>query len=240
MKIPSIIMKIGLWLIVLLGLLQITPAKLSAWRFDGEGLVRSDIAYAAPEQSLLVPSAKADLDDDGLHECVTLASGNVTISDCRNRVLWQSPGDWQVRQAFVSDLNRDGEPEVTLLVWRPFMPWPVDNFLPFGGRIRDFHDRQGLSCHVTLIGWNGKEYVEKWAGSALVRPVEQLSAVDLDGDGAQELVGLEGQYDAPYPGGTLTVWRWRGFGFVLVDETENWFRSIRVLHDTASYWVIAQ
>ena len=189
---------------------------------------------------MLANSTNADLDDDGRLECAGLSSGNATISDCGDRILWQSPKDWQVKQAFVSDLNRDGNPEVTLLVWMPFTAWPVDSFLPHGGRISDFHNQQGLSCHVVLIGWNGKEYVEKWAGSALVRPVEQLSAVDLDGDGAQELVGLEGQYDATYPGGTLTVWRWRGFGFVLVDETEYWFRSIRVLYDTAGYWVIAQ
>ena len=240
MRIPSFLMKIALWMIALLGMLQIAPIRLSAWQFDGDGLVQKKIADVGPGESLWANSTSADLDDDGRFECAELSSGKATISDCGEQVLWQSSDNWQVKQVFVSDLNRDGKPEVAMLVWRPFMPWPVDSFLPHGGRIKDFHDRQGLSCHLILIGWNGKRYVEKWAGSALVRPVEQLYAVDLDGDGAQELVGLEGQYDASYPGGTLTVWRWRGFGFVLMDETESWFRSIRVLNDATSYWVIAQ
>lgn len=240
MKTPSILMKIALWMIALLGILQITPARMSAWQFSGDGLVQNEIVDVGPGESLWVESTSVDLDDDGRFECTALSSGSATISDCGEKILWQSPDNWQVKEAFVSDLNRDGKPEVTLLVWRLFMPWPIDSFLPHGGRIKDFHDQQGLSCHLILIGWNGKKYVEKWAGSALIRPVEQLSAVDLDGDGGQELVGLEGQYDGPYPGGTLTVWRWRGFGFVLMDETEEWFRSIQVLNDTASYWVIAQ
>ena len=97
-------------------------------------------------------------------------------------------------QAQISDLNRDGGPEATLLVWRPFQPWPVDQWLPHGGRIESFHDDQGNSCHIILIGWRGSAYGELWAGSALAGPVRSFAAADLNGDGSQELLTLEGSY----------------------------------------------
>jgi hypothetical protein len=233
-------MKIILWAIALLGLLQITPLVLSWWQFDGKKLIRSDGLAMESSSTALMNSQSADLDGNGNRECIQLLGATAQITDCMKHVLWQSPTGWQVRQAFVSDLNRDGKPEATLLVWKPFTSWPIDSFLPNGGRINGFHDAQGLSCHLILIGWAGNGFAEKWAGSALIRPVEQLTAVDLDGDGEQELVGLEGEYDSPRSGGTLTVWRWRGFGFVLVDEVKSWFASIQVVNDAGNRWIVAQ
>lgn len=240
MKFPSILLKVTLWTIAALGLLSITPITLSYWQYDGGKWNQKDASEVNSSDGLLINSQIADLDGDGHVECVLLSSDSAKISNCSNQVLWQSPRGWLVKQVFISDLNRDGKPEASLLVWRSFSPWPIDGFLPFGGRIKNFHDQKGLSCHLILIGWNGKSYIEKWAGSALIRPVEQLYAVDLDGDGEQELVGLEGEYDSPIPGGTLTIWRWRSFGFVLEDETDRWFETIRILYGDERYFVFAQ
>jgi len=239
-KFPSIILRITLWTIAALGLFSITPLTLSYWQYDGGKWYQKNASEVNSIDSLLVNAQSADLDGDGHMECVMLSSDRAKITNCDNQVLWQSPTGWLVKQVFISDLNRDDEPEASLLVWRPFSSWPIDNFLPFGGRIKNFHNQQGLSCHLILIGWNGKSYVEIWAGSALIRPVEQLYAVDLDSDGEQELVGLAGEYDSPMPGGTLTIWRWRGFGFVLEDETDCWFETIRITQDDESYIVFAQ
>ena len=116
-------------------------------------------------------------------------------------------------------------PEATLLVWRPFKPWPVDTWLPHGGRISSFHDANGLSCHMILIGWKQDAFREVWAGSAMADPVDSFVAADLTGNGKQYLVTLEGKYDdvASAPARRLKVWEWNGFGFTVVNELEESF-----------------
>jgi hypothetical protein len=82
--------------------------------------------------------------------------------------------------------------------------------------------------------------VELWAGSALVRPVSQLAVADVDGDSGQELVALEGYYDSPFKGGSLTVWRWRGFGFVLVGKVNKMYQSLWLMQNAGKTWIVTQ
>jgi hypothetical protein len=125
----------------------------------------------------------------------------------------------------ITDLNRDGLLEAALLVWRPFKPWPVDAWLPNGGRINNFHDSSGRSCHIILIGWYQEAFRERWAGSALAEPVNSFAAVDLIQNGMQYLVTLEGAYDdlPSAPSRRIKVWEWNGFGFSVVSESEGAF-----------------
>lgn len=136
---------------------------------------------------------------------------------------WQSPAGWTVQQADWTDLNHDGQPEVTLLVKRPFAPWPVDRVLPYGGYINSHQDADGQSSHIILIGWKGDRWGELWAGSALARPVRSFQVCDVDNDGRQELVVLEGNYAErdPRVASDLAVWKWNSFGFDLAARLEK-------------------
>ena len=147
-----------------------------------------------------------------------------------NTALWQSPKAWQVLHGEITDLDQDGLSEVTLLVRRPFQPWPIDRFLPYPGRIRDFHDAAGFSCHVIMIGWRRGAFREVWAGSAMSQPLQSFAAGDLTGDGKQELIALEGNYtDLPVgPARSLTAWEWNGFGFTLIARSQGPFRNLRL------------
>lgn len=216
------------------------PARTDTlWRVEAEQLQAIGPSTADVKGTDWVqPVMQADLDQDGRDECLSLQDGSAFINDCQGQIFWQSPSGWQVREAQISDLNHDGQPEVTLLVWRPFQPWPIDRDDPGGGRIKDFHDRENESCHVILIHWARGGYNELWAGSALIRPVSQLRIADVDGDGGQELVALEGYYDSPFAGGALSVWRWRGFGFVLVDKIENGFRFLELKQNGQSIQIV--
>lgn len=185
----------------------------------------------------IFPVYASDLNGDGRIECLLLQSGAATITDCRGAILWESPNTWEVKESQITDLNQDGKPEVALIVWRPFQPWPVDLFMPSGGRINTFHDSKGLSCHVILIGWARQGFNELWAGSALIRPVSQMIPVDLDHDGDQELVVLEGEYDAGNPQGILTVWEWSGFGFRLVDNGTAEYSQISIIGNSVGNWI---
>jgi hypothetical protein len=206
-------------LLAITALALVSPSLLQAWRWDDLALQQVPMPSAL---HLVVAGTSGDLDADGIPESLTLTGGRATIR-AESQTRWQSPAAWQVAQAQISDLNRDGLPEVTLLVWRPFKPWPVDAWLPNGGRINNFHDSRGSSCHIILIGWKQNSFRELWAGSSLADPVKSFAAADLAGNGQQYLVTLEGAYEDPpsAPSRRLKVWEWNGFGFSIVNKVDE-------------------
>jgi hypothetical protein len=172
------------------------------------------------------PLEQADFDRNGIPETIGLLDGRATIQT-GSKIRWQSPKTWDVRQAIIADLNHDNLPELVLLVWRRFKPWPVDAWLPSTGRIQDFHNSAGQSCHIILIGWYQNSFRERWAGSALAEPVKALASADLAGNGKQFLVTLETSYDDPIaaPARNLKVWEWNGFGFSIVTKLDGKFNQ---------------
>ena len=230
-----------MWILIgFLSALILSPAQVSAWSYSAQKIQPAALADVATNAQAISLSETADLNGDGKPECLAITDKTLRITDCKETIFWTSPQSWQVSEAQVGDLNRDGVPEADLLVWRPFQPWPIDKFVPSGGRISNFHNQAGMSCHVILIGWARDGYNELWAGSALIRPVEQLHAVDLDRDGWQELAALEGNYDAAQSGGDLTVWKWDGFGFVLSDEIKQKFTQIHIIKTGNQNWILVQ
>ena len=232
--------KKGWLLIAILALVLISPVQVSGWVYDMGTLQKVNPSQEWTTARTISSQMMADLDGDDKPECLQLNAGQLRITNCADAVFWQSPAGWQVREAQIGDLNHDGSPEAVLLVWRPFRSWPIDQFLPSGGRISTFHDRAGESCQVILIGWSRGGYNELWAGSALIRPVSQLHAMDLDGDGEQELAALEGQYDSKDKGGQLTVWNWNGFGFTLTDQSQQNYHQLKIIGTAKQKWILVQ
>lgn len=186
------------------------------------------------------PKALAsDMNHDGVFEEIQLTAGRVELRQ-GTAILWASPDGWQVQSASLGDLNRDGQIELVLLVWRPWQPWPVDRVMPYGGRIAGFQNADGMSCHLILIGWKGKVFGERWAGSALADPLNQIAVADLDGDGQLELAALEGSYaEAPdRASNSLTIWAWNGFGFTLIDRQPGSFHHLSVSHNDQATFLI--
>jgi hypothetical protein len=185
----------------------------------------------------ILPTLEADLDSDGSIEQINLRDGRLSI-DSRGRTLWTNPEDWRVKAAQIADLNRDGRPEMAMLVWRPFAPWPIDSWIPYGGRIAEFHDAENQSCHIILWGWAGDRYRELWAGSPLAEPLVSFYAADWNGDGLQELAAAETAYGR-YPAVTaFSLWRWNGFGFSLIDRLTAGIGEFRFIIDGDSRPVI--
>ncbi len=192
-------------------LFQVTPVQPRGWVLEAGALVPVSLNAGMVE----MPSLKqADLDGDGTAEALYIRQETAFIEKS-GISRWQSPPGWQVLDAQVTHLTGDGQSEAALLVWRPFRAWPVDRWLPSGGRIAGFHDAEGNSCQIILIGWKNGQYAEEWAGSPLAEPVRQFRAADLNGDGKQELITLDGLYGEPRlaPAHFLKVWEWNGFGF---------------------------
>jgi len=216
-----------LLLVSLMALSGVSPVPLRAWRYDIQGFSRESMPRQA---AALAPLTAGDLDEDGVQEEISIQDGRAEIHTASG-LAWRSPEGWLVKQAILADLNRDGRLEAVLLVWRDFRPWPVDQFMPKGGRIAAFHDPQGQSCHLILIGWKKNGYGELWAGSALAEPLLKIAAVDLKEDGEQELVTLESDYQDPpsSPARAFSAWEWNGFGFSLLARTNGQFRRMQVM-----------
>jgi hypothetical protein len=206
-------------LLAVTALALVSPSPLQGWGWKDSALQRVPLPAGLHLVSI---DTSADLDGDGKPESLTLLHDQATIRT-GDQIRWESPAAWQVAQAQISDLNRDGAPEAVLLVWRHFRPWPVDAWLPYGGRIEGFHDSGGFSCHIILIGWKQGAFREVWAGSAMADPVQRFAVADLAGDGQPVLVTLEGSYEDPpsAPSRRLSMWEWNGFGFTFVHELED-------------------
>jgi hypothetical protein len=175
-------------------------------------------------------------------DCVLFQDENVKISPCDSsveNVLWQSNPTWKVKEVLTSDLNNDGITELVLVVWRPFKPWPIDVFLPNGGRISTFHNNQNLSCHLILIGWDGTRYREIWAGSALADPISNIRAVSINGSRSLELFAIEERYNHEDSGGNITVWSWNGFGFDLQKRISGNFSNYGLIKSDGTVWVVS-
>jgi hypothetical protein len=208
-------------------LFSVSPASIRAWEPIGDSIQPVRLPDSSRQ---LVPLEKTDFDGDGVAESMEIIDGQVWIKSGET-FRWQSPPEWIVRQAALSDLNQDGAVEAVLLVWRPFNSWPVDRWLPNGGRIDEFMDAQGNSCHIILIGWHRGKFSERWAGSALAQPIKTFRLVDTNQDGFDELITLESTYETPvyFPANALKVWEWNGFGFSHVLKLEGKFEDLKVV-----------
>jgi len=205
-------------------LLLVAPSTFTLFSWSDQQLV----TVSAPPSGITIPAdLPADLDGDGHDEDIVYENGRLEIFS-QGLIVWDSPQEWEIVQAEIADLNRDDVPEVALLVWREFSPWPIDAYIPHPGRIQDFHDRENKSCHLILIGFSQGSYRELWAGSALAGPLLGFTSVDLNQDGYQELIALESRYNAHFLESTsLTVWEWNGFGFTLLSRgPQGYFLSL--------------
>jgi len=215
--------KIILFLLILI-IPSMSPASIQAWELVNESLQPASIPAMSQQ---VAQSIQTDFDGDGIMETLELHNRWAAIMS-GNQMRWQSPDEWNVLEAGLGDLNHDGLVEAVLLVWRPFKPWPVDHWLPSGGRIKDFHNDKGDSCHIILIGWSRGMFRERWAGSALAEPVKSFVLTDLTQDGKDELITVETTY-AAQPDDTanaLKVWEWNGFGFSLVSSINGSFNNL--------------
>ena len=186
-------------------------APLKIWNWDGENFT---IEHSHSWAGVISAIHAADLDSDGSTELIT--GGSITNSTGRYPSLriWSYDGDVLVLKGscegtgvssiFVSDLDKDGTPEI-LTVSRAT-------------------DGTEYSAQLCVWQWTGDRLVllksTEW-GSADGASANSVYAYDLDADGVVEVV--TGGYDngLTNSSGQLRVWHWTGEELIL-EANEEW------------------
>ena len=140
-------------------------------------------------------------------------SREASTGPCRSLKV---PAGWDVRASAYADVTGDGAPECVLSVWRPWADWPIAWWSSRPSPIVLNRDRRGDSAHIAVLRpLPGGAYRNVWVGSALFQPVTALT-VRPDGT----LATLETTYARGRQSSSvaLSLWRWTGFGFGLVQR----------------------
>lgn len=161
--------------------------------------------------SRLVKTRHFDLDQDGKNEDYSLQDGKLKVAT-GSQIIWQSPDDWWVDDFFLGDSNNDSVPELNLLVWKSGSFGPHK---PFWLTREDMSIKNHLFIFKLVEG----SFKPVWQSSNLDRPNYEAGLEDLDGDGKNELVVTEGNYDDPKVR-KAGIWKWNGWGFTRISYGE--------------------
>jgi len=202
-------------------------ASLKILNWNGE-ILTSRACYEGVSVNSIFAS---DVDNDGITEILTVGSANNDPKSSTRLVIWQWTGnelvlkqsiEWGVENGaransvYALDLNNDGEVEIITAGYN-------NNVQNSRGQIRIWH-------------WNGDlivlEKSEEWctvdegygldiAGNPLGNTiVNNLKAVDVDGDGFAEIITGGFAYDGAKILAQLRIWNWSGQNLMLEKSFE--------------------
>jgi len=176
---------------------------------EGYGPLSVDPLIEVAAQGATLPDA-TPLDEG---TTIVLKDGTLSVVH-QGQEIWSSDPSWDVRQLLVADVNNDGKQEAAFVLWKPFRLEPAIFYDTFG--FPSLWEEGSLRNHLFIYGWREAAWQHLWCSSPVADPILEVAAADADGDGANELVVLEGSYDAPNVAARhVTVWRWNGWGFTL-------------------------
>lgn len=140
-------------------------------------------------------------------EMYILKDGQLRINE-GNMALWVSPRDWWVQDVALADVDGNREREVVLTVWKA---GNYGSSKPFWVEENDTSIKQ----HVFVYAFQDGKLQPIWQSSNLPQQNCETTFADIDGDGIDELIALEGDYtyDATCTASTIGIWKWENWGF---------------------------
>ena len=150
---------------------------------------------------------QSDLDNDLISENYNLENGRLTIAEDK-KIVWQSPDDWWIDDFVLADSNNDGIVDINLSLWKS------GNFgtsKPFWVKENDM----SVKNHFFVLDFIGGSIKQVWGSSNLAEPNCEFKITDVDNDGKNDLIVIEGDYsqEPKCNGNYVAVWKWDDWGF---------------------------
>lgn len=163
----------------------------------------SDIGF----QNNLDKKEKADLDNNQIEESYVLEKGKLSIWE-NSKIVWQSPKEWSIDNFVLADINNDGITEINLSLWK------AGNFgasKPFWIKNNDMR----VKNHFFVLNFEKEKVKEIWGSSNLSQPNCEFQIADVNEDGKNDLIVIEGNYGQKLGcvGEYLAIWEWDEWGF---------------------------
>lgn len=152
----------------------------------------------------LIKEQSLDLDGNGLREKYFLQRGKLEVNGAVG-VIWRTPDDWWVENFVLGDANNDGVPDLNLSVWKAGSFGPCKPFWII-------EEDNEVKNHLFIFNLVNGSFKPVWQSSNLERFNYELALIDINNDGQNELLVLEGNYANPREK-RVNVWQWNGWGF---------------------------
>lgn len=143
---------------------------------------------------------------------INLSKGRLKVL-LDKKLIWSSRKNWWIDEAMLTDVTNRGTSDVVFSLWKNgnyFKP-------PFWHNTNEWQIRN----HFFIYKFNNGKLQPHWGSSNISAPICKFAVADINHDGENELIVLEGDYK-DYPnctGKDLAVWKWNGWGF------ENFWQS---------------
>jgi len=175
---------------------------------DFEKESRGAIYARTPKgESIIFKQEWADLDNDSILENYVLKNGRLAITE-KSKAIWQSPSDWWIDDFVLADSNNDGIVDINLSLWKS------GNFgtsKPFWVEENDM----SVKNHFFVLDFINGSIKQVWGSSNLGEPNCEFKIADIDNDGKNDLIVIEGDYlqKPKCNGNYVAVWKWNDWGF---------------------------
>jgi len=156
---------------------------------------------------VIAKQERADLDNDSVFENYDLENGKLTITE-NEKMIWQSPSNWWIDDFVLADSNNDGTVDVNLSLWKS---GSFGKSKPFWVKENDM----SVKNHFFILDFSGGSIKQVWGSSNLTKPNCEFKIADVDNDGRNDLIVVEGDYlqKPKCNGDYVAVWKWNGWGF---------------------------
>jgi poly-gamma-glutamate synthesis protein (capsule biosynthesis protein) len=173
----------------------------------GEEIRKAIYSDTSNNGGIISKQERADLDNNSVSENYDLENGNLTIVE-NEKMIWQSPSDWWIDDFILADSNNDGVVDINLSLWKS---GSFGTSKPFWVKENDM----SVKNHFFVLDFSGGAIKQVWGSSNLTEPNCEFKIADVDNDGKNDLVVVEGDYSQKpkCTGNYVAVWKWNDWGF---------------------------
>jgi len=162
------------------------------------------------DNRIISKQEEKDLDNDSIFENYNLENGKLIITE-NKKTIWQSPSNWWIDDFVIADSNNDGVLDINLSLWK------AGNF----GSSKPFwitENEMSVKNHFFVLDFIDNKVKQIWCSSNLSNPNCEFKIADINNDGKNELIVIEGDYSQrpkyKCNGNYVAIWKWNNWGFI--------------------------